>query len=324
LSTAILFTIDTEVYPINSLWRKDHLKLDIERDIYGITSSGHYGLVYHLEVLQRHRLKAVFFVESLFAGCSHVGFGPLRDIIDLIYSYGQEIQLHLHAEWIPYLTNCPVPFRGNLLRDYSLDEQIGLLELARDNLIKAGAKPPVAFRAGNYAANESTLDALVKLGFRFDTSYNHPYLSSACGLSSISPMWHAAPTHGLWEVPVSCFEDWPGHYRHIELCACSTAELSQAISLAVSRSWNTFTLVSHTFELISNRGSLRPVVAKPIVIKRFDEWCSVIASRTDISTAHFGDLSLTEREAGPIRGSVIHTAGRYVEQLASRVRSRFA
>jgi hypothetical protein len=324
LSTAILFTIDTEVYPINSGWQKDHLKSDIERDIYGQTPSGNYGLVYQLEMLKRHRLKAVFFVEGLFAGCSHVGFGPLRDIVDLIYSYGQEIQLHLHPEWIPYLSNCPVQFRGHLLRDYSEDEQCNLLEMARDNLIKAGVKSPVAFRAGDYAANEDTLNALAKLGFRFDSSFNHPYLASRCGLSSIGPMWHAAPTHGLWEIPVSCFEDWPGHYRHCELAACSTAELSRAIRSSVTSCWNTFTLVSHSFELIANRWSPRPVAARPSVIKRFEEWCRVIASRTDIETAHFGDLSLTQRKAGPIRGSVIYTAGRYAEQLASRVRSRFS
>ena len=324
MSTAILFTIDTEVYPINPGWQKDRLKLDIERDIYGITPSGQYGLVYQLEVLRRHSLKAVFFVESLFAGCTHVGFDPLREIVDLIYSYGQDVQLHLHPEWIPYLSNCSVPFRDHLLQHYSEDEQCVLLEMARDNLIKAGATPPVAFRAGGYAANEDTLRALAKLGFQYDSSFDRPYLSSSCGLSCIDPMWHSTPTHGLWEVPISCYEEWPGHYRHCELSACSTAELSRAIHLAVINRWNSFTIVSHSFELLANRWSQRPVVAKPIVIRRFEEWCRVIAGRTDISTAHFGDLSLTQREAGPIRGSVIHTAGRYAEQLASRVRSRLA
>lgn len=275
-------------------------------------------------MLGRHRLKAVFFVEGLFAGCAQVGLGPLRDIVDLIYSFGQEIQLHLHPEWIPYLANCSVPFRGYLLRSYSEAEQVSLIEMARDNLIQAGAKAPLAFRAGDYAANENTLRALAKLGFRFDSSYNRQYLASKCGLSSIGPIWHASPVLGLWEIPVSCFEDWPGHYRHCQLGACSTAELSRAIhSAAVSR-WNTFTVVSHSFELIANRRSSRPVIASPSAIRRFEELCRVIAGRTDVEAGHFSDLRPTQREAGPIQGSVIQTAGRYAEQLMSRVHSSFA
>jgi peptidoglycan/xylan/chitin deacetylase (PgdA/CDA1 family) len=322
--TAILFTIDTEVYPINSGWEEDCLKADIERDIYGVTPSGRYGLVYQLEMLARNHLKAIFFVEALFASCSRVGLGPLREIVRLIYSYGQEIQLHLHPEWIPHLSNCPVAFQGNLIRDYSKDDQRILLEMAMDNLINAGAIAPVAFRAGDYAANENTLKALVELGFRFDSSFNYPYCSSTCGLSIIGPMWHASPTHGLWEVPISCFQDWPGHYRHCQLCACSTAELSRAIDEAVSRGWDTFTLICHSCELLTNRWSSRPVAARPSVIRRFEELCLGLARRTDVETAHFADLSLKQRDVLPIRGSVKSTAGRYVEQLISRVHSRFA
>jgi hypothetical protein len=325
MSTDILLTIDTEVYPLESNWQKDCLKADIGRDIYGRTPLGDWGLAYQLELLRRHNLSAVFFVEGLFAGCSAVGLGPLRQIVDLIYSYGQDIQLHLHPEWIPYLSNCPLSFRGDLLTCYSENEQLRLIEMAGNNLQKAGARAPVAFRAGDYAANEGTLNALSRLGFRFDSSFDYPYLRSTCGLSSLGPTWHASPAHGLWEVPVSCFADWPGHYRHCQLGACSTGELSHAIHSAVAAGWNVLTLVSHSFELITNRRSSRPVVARPLAIRRFEELCRLlVACEPDAKTTHFGDLTLTQREVGPIYGSVIRTARRFLEQLESHVHARFA
>ena len=47
---------------------------------------------------------------------------------------------------------------------YSEDEQVALLETAIENLLKAGGASPMAFRAGDYAANNATLRALRRVG----------------------------------------------------------------------------------------------------------------------------------------------------------------
>lgn len=320
----IVFTVDTEFYPISANWQRHSLTEDIERDIYGKTPSGHFGLIYQLDTFRNHGVKAVFFVESLFANCPQAGFEPLRRIVDLIQSYGQEVQLHLHPEWLMHLPSCPVEYKGGLLRDYSEDDQLRLLDIATDNLVRAGAKVPVAFRAGDYGANRDTLRALVRLGFKFDCSYNYPYTATTCDLSSLGPTWDSRPTDGLWEVPVSCFEDWPRHYRHCQLSACSTREVASALYLAELRGWNTFTILSHSFEMLANRWSSRPIASRPAVIARFQDLCRHIGSGSELTTAHFGDLTLTGASAHSIQGSVINTALRYCEQFAGRLRARFA
>ena len=320
----VLISIDTEVYPINKEWRSENLADDIRRDIYGDTPKGSFGVSYQLDVFRRNGIKAVFFVEGLHASCSWVGISPLRDLVQLIYSYDQEVQLHLHPEWVPYLPDMPVPDRGYLLTSYSEDEQYRLINIAANNLVSAGAKRPIAFRAGDYAANRNTLRALKRAGFRYDTSYNFPYLDSTCGIDC-EPLWQPAQLEpGIWEVPVSCFEDRRGHFRHCQICACSAAEIRGSILQAAHHSWQTYVLVSHSFEMISNRRSTRRTWPRWQVIKRFETECDWLARNRSLAvTSHFTDLDLSISGAvSPMRGRARETIWRNIEQAADRIRSR--
>jgi hypothetical protein len=177
----VFLTIDTEVYPISSGWRDSALQKDIERDIYGIVPSGEFGLRYQIRLLNTCGLRAVFFVESLFASCPFVGIEPLRAIVSEIRNSGNDVQLHLHPEWtqyIPKLSHIPsVPMAG-----LKIDEQRELLRIGISNLRAAGAEPPCAFRAGDYAANLDTLKAASESGIVFDSSYDYCYCDSTCKL----------------------------------------------------------------------------------------------------------------------------------------------
>jgi hypothetical protein len=320
----VLITIDTEVYPINEDWRAKGLSDDIRRDIYGETPRGSYGVAYQLDVFARHRTKAVFFVEGLHASCNWVGMSPLRDLVQMIYSYGQEVQLHLHPEWVPHLPDTPIQDRGYLLTSYNEDEQYRLIDIATNNLVKAGAKPPDAFRAGDYAANLDTLRALKRAGFRYDTSYNLPYLGKTCGIEC-EPLWQPARLEpGIWEVPVSCFEDRMGHFRHCELCACSAAEIRTSIQQAAENSWQTYVMVSHSFEMIGNRRSTRPPWPRRQVIKRFEAECEWLDHNRSIAeTAHFSDLELASSGAvTPLHGRLGSMIWRNLEQAADWASTR--
>src|SRR6476659_980534 len=101
----VLLTIDVEVWPSDSGWPDEKLPLDwgdgttaYERCVLGRTSSGEYGLPFLLKSLRERDLRAVFFVESL--ASSVTGERQLRHTVDLIQSYGQEVQLHVHPEWL--------------------------------------------------------------------------------------------------------------------------------------------------------------------------------------------------------------------------------
>ena len=65
----------------------------------------------------------------------------------------------------------------------------------------ANAPAPVAFRAGNYGANDDTLRALATLGITYDSSHCPALVGGACQISlgpdDRDPELH----HGVIEVP---------------------------------------------------------------------------------------------------------------------------
>src|SRR5262249_8472866 len=146
---------------------------------------------------------------------------------------GHEVQLHVHTEWLQWLRKSPLPGRvGENLKDFTLDEQTRLIELGLEQLRACGAKNVCAFRAGNYGANVDTLRALARSAIRYDTSYDAAYLNSDCGLDEAGLLLQPTMMHGVCEIPITFFTDWPGHYRHAQLCACSAAEMQHALMQA--------------------------------------------------------------------------------------------
>ena len=69
-----------------------------ERYVYAKSAHGSYALPKTLEILERHGLTGVFFVEPLFA--ARFGLEYLRTVVDLIRVAGHSVQLHLHPEWV--------------------------------------------------------------------------------------------------------------------------------------------------------------------------------------------------------------------------------
>ncbi len=106
----VFLTVDTEFYPLRPDWRIAGLSRDIARDLYGKTERGEFGVSYQLNVLAANGLKATFFVEGLCG--SAAGDEVLGRLVDEIQSKGQEVQLHLHPEWLQWMANPPVPSQG--------------------------------------------------------------------------------------------------------------------------------------------------------------------------------------------------------------------
>ena len=327
----VFITVDTEVWPRHPDWRETGLARDIERDILGITPEGDFGVPYQMRVLNEHGLKAAFFVESLCA--SAAGPAPLRGIVELIQAQGQEVQLHAHSEWLAWMNDSVPPGRtglpgrtGQSLKDFSLDEQAMLIGRAADNLRSCGAHNVCAFRAGNYGANFDTLRALARHGIAMDTSYNAYYLDSQCGLRMPELLLQPRLIEGVWEFPISGFQDWPGHYRHAQLCACTAGEMEQALLSAWRAGWRSFVIVSHGFELIRRRKQIAlPPLPDHFVRRRFERLCRFLAEHRDkFRTRHFTEvdpqsLAATGTGPEPLRSGMHRTAHRFVEQLVRRM-----
>jgi peptidoglycan/xylan/chitin deacetylase (PgdA/CDA1 family) len=320
----VLITVDAEVWPRTPGWRESALREDLRRDIYGATTTGAYGLPYQMDVLDAHGLKGVFFIEALCA--SAVGPEPLREVVKLVQDRGHEVQLHAHTEWLKWMEPSLLPGRtGQNLKDFAAEEQFILLGAALENLRAAGGTEVCAFRAGNYGANFDTLRALARLGIRYDTSHNTCYLNAECGLRTSGPELHPREIEGVWEFPIAYFQDWPGHYRHAQLCACSAAELRRTLVQAWQGGWSCYVLVSHGFELLRRRKQAGvTALADRAVIRRFESLCRFLGANRDMfRTAGFLDLDPAEipppTSTRPLRSNVARTALRFAEQVSRRV-----
>jgi hypothetical protein len=322
MSLKVFITVDTEVYPLVPGWRENGLAGDIRRDIYGDTPSGEFGLRYQMQVLNRYGLKAVFFVEPLYA--CEMGLETLKRTVGEIQESGHEVQIHIHTEWLQWMTRPPVATRGKNIGDFSEEDQFILLGQAKKNLEDAGAARLCAFRAGNYGADNRTLRALARLGIAYDTSYNYCYLNAPCRIQTPEPLLQPAQLDGVTEFPVSYFADWPGHYRHFQLCACSAAEIRNVLLSAWQRKWHSVVMVSHGFELLRKRKQPRAwAIANRIAIRRFEWMCRYLAENRDkFEAATFGDLeqrAWNTAAQAPLQSMPVRTAFRYMEQIAARL-----
>lgn len=285
--------------------------------IYGTTTRGDYGIPIQLKILQDHNLLGVFFVEPLFA--TRFGEQPLSEIIELINAAKQEVQLHLHTEWVdesytPIIENSEK--KRQFLSYYSLDEQRKLIAKGKQLLIDNGCPQIKAFRAGGFGANFDTLDALNENDIYIDSSYNHTL--PACKLVENKPIYHRKSIGNTIEFPMSCFSDYPGHFRHAQIGACSSKELHSMLYQAVEKKWDSFVILFHSFELLTPSKS----EVDDTVYKRFLNLCKFLDLNRDLfNTTGFNTLEFSQLVNQPshLTSNIFNTTHRLFEQLRRKM-----
>ncbi len=290
--TAVFVTIDTE-YSVGL--HQQHAGADgaqadnFSRSIAGAMADGTAGVGYQLDVLDAHGLKAVFFVDPLPALVW--GRDAIAAIIAPIVARGHDVQLHAHTEWLAHVcaADSPVAGRqGRNIKDFTLADQVALLRWSRDMLIAAGAPSPVAFRAGNYGANDDTLRALAEIGIAYDSSHCPALVGDSdgdCAIALGRGVHHPLRHCGVVEVPVGSIDIGGGVLRHAQITALSAAEMLAAIAHARDAGAPSFTMVSHSFELV-NRARTR---VNRLLMRRFEALCAGIAAMPEVVTATYAD-----------------------------------
>ena len=312
MTTPVFLTIDTEL-----LWRHHAAGCDLATQVGRSLDPAGVGVAYQLALLEKHGLKACFFVDPM--PTMVFGLDAIRPVVEAIVAAGQEVQLHLHPMWAGAKPGDHGRSAGRFeLIDYSFEEQRALIAGARDLLKACGAPQPVAFRAGSYSANDDTMQALAELGFAYDSSHNGAETPwpSQIGLPErqIAPVRH----RGVMEVPVTLIEDAPGSLRHFQICALSLGEMRAALDHAVAERHEAVTIVSHSFEL-ANRSGTR---ANGVHVGRFEGLCAMLAeSRDSMPTAWFGDRPVFAGagEANLLAPNMLRTRWRQAEQLWSNL-----
>ena len=319
----VFLTIDSELSPDN-LRRGVALRDEMNLSFYGRTTQGDFGVEFQMDVLDSHGLKGIFFVESLFACCT--GLEPLREMARVIRDRGHDVQLHIHTEWLPATTPPVLPGRSGLnMHCFSEDEQAILIARGLENLHAAGAVNVSAFRAGNMGADRATLRALARNGMLYDSSFFEPYLHSHCRLGSIGNICQPVAVDGIVELPVTSFQDFPGHSRPMQLCACSSSELQHGLLQAWQQGWQSAVLLWHSFELIKRPAKNRRAPApSKLVIVRFEQLCRFLADHPDkFRTVTFANCSpdpgSPEKPFTTLRSSVWRTAWRVAEQAVGAI-----
>ncbi|WP_086619100.1 polysaccharide deacetylase family protein [Erythrobacter tepidarius] len=317
--TRVFITIDTEYS--SGLYtgpgaadRADNFARSISCD----TPQGPAGVSHKLHLLRETGQKAVFFVDPMPALVW--GVAAIADIVEPILAAGQDVQLHCHTEWLA-LAGSASPLAsgrtGHNLADFPFEEQCAILDYARTTLMAAGAPAPVAFRAGNYGANDDTLRALAALGITHDTSHCPALPGGACRIS-LGPEARDPVAHmGVIEVPVGSIGALRGRQRHAQITALTLDEMLAAIRHARQAGRETFTLVSHSFELINRR----KLAVNHIVRRRFTNLLKAITTMPGVSTGTYAENppqpSATLQSSPLLPAKALRTGWRIAEQFAS-------
>ena len=314
-------TFDTEIW-CNGWDRLDAaFPASFERYVYGHSAKGDFALPKTVEILNRHGLAGVFFVEPLFS--ARFGAQHLATIVGLLRDAGQQVQLHLHPEWTDEITPPIIADHSKKrqhLTYYTLDEQTALIGRARELLEAAGSGEIDTFRSGSFAVNHDTYEALARNGIRLDSSVNRCHAISAADLPKQRSLDVPFTIAGVQSFPVAVFHDGLGRDRPAQVGACSFSEMRDALQSAHAAGISDFVIVSHNFELLKPSSS----APDPIVVQRFERLCAHLAEhRAEWPVTGYHavapDLNGRERllDAGP-RALPLSTLKRYAGQLVRR------
>jgi hypothetical protein len=312
----VYLTFDVEVWCDGWSDLDGRFPAAFERYYFGRSHAGSYALPKTLEIMNRHDVTGVFFVEPLFS--ARFGAPYLATVARLIADAGHDVQLHLHPEWTDEISPpilADVSKKRQHLVHYDQDEQATLIAVARRLLEQALGGPVTAFRAGSFAANLDTYRALSRNGFTLDSSLNPAFDYTAGSIIGLHDFGSTRVIEGVHCYPVTVYRDGLGKRRPAQINGSGFAELRSALLDAEARGVQHFVIVSHNFEM------LKPGSSEPdwYVVGRFEALCRFLGEHRDrFDVGPFcGPAAGVAVESRPQVG-LSATAGRLAEQLARR------
>jgi hypothetical protein len=254
--TRVYFTVDVECAEERVRGSRVQPAMGYDLRVWGRfrNQARELGLRPLLDRLEAHGCRGTFFMEPL--GARHFGQENLAETCGELRRRGHDVQLHLHpVQRDPRWHSEGRPRLSDDMAGYGEDEQVALLEEGLSRLTEAGVprESLVAFRAGNFGADDATWQALRRARLLIDSSYNPYYLDGVCRMhpSRTAPGLFPSPVAGVWELPVTCFVEQAGpptRYRHLQITAVSLAEMIHALEQCRALGIGEVTIVTHSFE----------------------------------------------------------------------------
>lgn len=316
MTTQVLISFDTEFSAL--LYQRGASAAEnFDASITGRTAQGNVGIHWQMDRLDERGLKGVFFIDPMPA-LVH-GRAIVADMVGPVVERGHDVQLHIHTEWLDFAENHGFgSLSGHSIKDFPASAQQDLLALAKSLLEEGGAPAPIAFRAGNFGANDDTLKALATLGLRWDSSVNPVFLGGECHVSLPRTIRHATPHCGVTELPVATLFDRPGHLRPAQVCALSAWEMRALLDHAAAAGDAHAMIVCHSFEMLS-RDRQRP---NGTVMARFEALCAHVATHSGLESATFQSIRPGVEGGRPehLPANLLRTGLRMAEQAWAQAR----
>jgi peptidoglycan/xylan/chitin deacetylase (PgdA/CDA1 family) len=243
-------------------------------------------------------IRATFFLDAYAGSASDLA--EQRRAAETIVAGGHDLQLHTHP-------GTAFDVRRERLRDYSLEEQQQILELGSSRLKEWTGTRPVLHRAGDWAADANTLQALRRLGFRADFSAS-PW-GRDCRLPRelvVGNGWNLSA--GLLCGVGTCYLDrLTGRVRRVDLGGVSFREATEVLALRI----DPFILTLHSFSFLRYNRSRTRMAPFPEYIDRLRRYCALAREQWGyrIVSAIEAVNEIEAQPAAPLPWSPLPTSG---------------
>jgi peptidoglycan/xylan/chitin deacetylase (PgdA/CDA1 family) len=287
----VFITIDTE-HSIGGAFLNPSLKpVGNDKRIYGRLNGREYGIPLMMDIADRYGIPLTFFVEVF--NRHYFGDSETREVCHYIMDRGYDVQLHLHPAYMNFTEAIPsaLKYSDNMF-SYSLETQIEFIKQGKDILAKYCGRSPIAFRAGNYAADLNTLRALKANGLLIDSSYNLAF-PNFCLKISPDRINDAAQIASVWEFPITTFRQFlyphASRFRPLDLNAVSSAEFKALFSNMQDTNRPTcLTIILHSFSFLKPRDmQYQHCTVNERAIERFTNLCLYLNNNHDLFSPQF-------------------------------------
>ena len=180
-----MVTIDTEA------WHGDD---PVTRFIWGVTRDGRHGIEDIVEMLDKHGIKGLFFLD--FAECWDYGEKKIAEVAIFLREKGQTVGVHVHPDHM-------ADSEREFLWQYSPAEQRDILERVTSKYEEIMGERPRYFRAGKYSADNDTLQIVEELGYKYE--FSQFYGRNWCHVYPPITADRLCMVGGMLEVPVTSF-----------------------------------------------------------------------------------------------------------------------
>jgi len=310
MKRGVFVTVDVEC-SMGGAWGDGKLRpVPPSRAMMGRYDDRQLGVPLICDILAGSGLAATFFVEPFAEEQGNPG--QTEPVCHFLLDQGQDVQLHVHPNGKHYglkQQGKPFPFTDQLA-DLEPDAQRALLAEGCDRMERWTGTRPVAFRAGNMGADETSLRQMAAVGIRIDSSYAFPYLGGQCRFRD-EQRYNGSKWYGdVLELALSGFYQprLPALHaaKPVDLVGISFEECRDAIEQTHAAGADAV-MILHSFSLFKvrdvqyNGGRLNRIVAR-----RFRKLCRWLAENADeYPTYTFAQLAEAidagRYEAGAVR-----------------------